>query len=162
MSRASLSKATGACVLTILAAGCARDSLDEAAWQASRHGTTVTVSGQGTPTAPLAAAAKVTERYYWIAKYQATIGQRQIVEDTVRRVEPRVSAKARARKKPAPRYLAVRTRSDARAKSKTSVMIWDTRSQQIVGNDVYDLNEPPKVDDQVKFETFSAPFVGGG
>ena len=77
MSRASVSQAGVSYALTILVVGCARDPLDEAAWEASRHGTAVTVSGRGTATAPLAAATKVMGRYYWIAKYQATIEQRQ-------------------------------------------------------------------------------------
>jgi Tfp pilus assembly protein PilE len=162
MSRAHLSKATGACVLTILAVSCARDPLDEVAWQASRHGTATTRTTRDQTTAPLDAAARITERYYWIAKYQATMEQRRIAEDTARRFETRVQANARTPKQRAPRYLAVRTRSDARAKSKTSVMIWDTQSQKIVGNEVYDLNEGPRAEAQVKFETFSARYVGGG
>ena len=40
-------------------------------------------------------------------------------------------------------------------------MIWDTQSEQIVGNNVYDVESAPPVGQTAKFETFSAEYVGG-
>jgi hypothetical protein len=41
-------------------------------------------------------------------------------------------------------------------------MIWDTQSQEVVGNDVYDLKSVPPVGSTAKFETYSAEYVGSG
>ena len=61
--------------------------------------------------------------------------------------------------KPKSRYIAVTTKQDARAKTATNVMIFDTQSESIIGNSVYDLNERPPEGQPVKFETYSASFV---
>jgi hypothetical protein len=42
------------------------------------------------------------------------------------------------------------------------VMIWDTQSETIVGNNVYDVQAPPAVGSTAKFETYSAQYVGSG
>ena len=147
----------------MLFTGCgSRDPLEEAAWQASRVGTAAGEGRGGRDTVGLDTGAQITERFYYVAKYQASQTQRQVAESVARRVAPKAAAKARAKSKPAPRYIAVRTRSDARAKTKTSVMVWDTRTEEIVGNDVYDLNDTPPSGAQVKFETYSAQFVAVG
>ena len=160
-------------------AGCTspRDPLEDAALQASRAGTLVAMSDQGRTTAAVDAGSRLAENFYFIAKYQASGEQRQFVQS----VAPKAAVKARSpkRKKPAvasgggtpakpqpikkpSRYIAVRTTQDSRAKSATSVMVWDTQSEQIVGNNVYDLNGTPPDGAQVKFETFSAEFVAAG
>ena len=144
----------------VLLTGCARDSLDEAAMRASQVGTAVGDARPGIGNAALDAGSAITARYYFVAKYEATQSQRAAVEAVARRAAPRASATARAKARPAPRYLAVRTRPDARAKTATSVMLWDTQSAQIVGNAVYDLNETPPAQALVKFETYSAAYVG--
>ena len=155
----SLALLTLVCAL----AGCgARDPLEEAAWQASRVGTAAGEGRGGRDTVGLEAGAQITARFYYVAKYEASREQRQVAESAARRAAPKAAAKARATSKPSPRYVAVRTRSDARAKTKTSVMVWDTRTEQIVGNDVYDLNETPPSGALVKFETYSAQFVAAG
>ena len=38
-------------------------------------------------------------------------------------------------------------------------MIFDTQSESIIGNSVYDLNERPPEGQAVHFETYSASFV---
>jgi hypothetical protein len=35
-------------------------------------------------------------------------------------------------------------------------MIWDTQSQEVVGNNVYDVRRPPPVGSTAKFDTYSA------
>ena len=152
----------GCIAMLALAGGCTQDALDETALRASEAGTRAGIAPTGSPTSAMEAGAKVTERYYWVAKYQATLEQRQVAEKTARRAAPAVVAKAKAQGRTAPRYLAVRTRSDTRSKTRTSVMVWDTQSESIVGNSVYDLNETPRAEAHVKFETYSAPFVGSG
>ncbi len=87
------------------------------------------------------------------------------IADTQPRPEPEPEGtpkKQAVRKKSAPRYIAVDTEADARSKGAKSVMIWDTQSQQIVGNDVYDVQAVPRVGTIARFETYSAKYVGSG
>jgi len=41
-------------------------------------------------------------------------------------------------------------------------MIWDTQSQTVVGNSVYDVQDTPSVGSTAKFDTYSAQYVGAG
>lgn len=63
-----------------------------------------------------------------------------------------------------PRYIAVETEKNAQdvPGTKKAVMIWDTQSQEIVGNNVYDIGTAPAVGSNSRFETFSAEYVGAG
>ena len=122
----------------------------------------------------LEAGSRSAERYYFVKKYEATLEQRHIAEAAGRQAEARVRAGASRPVQPPrsgragklqpnfARYLAVRTRSDARAKTPVGVMIWDTQTQEIVGNSMYDMNSPPPAGASVKFETFAAEYVGAG
>lgn len=109
---------------------------------------------------------------YIIAKHQATERQRRIAEQRARVYYGRVVAqrkrdeqsgrKVAARKHS--RYIAVDTERDEKTspKAKKAVMIWDTQSESVVGNNVYDVQSPPAVGSTAKFETYSAEYVGGG
>jgi len=158
----------GASQLARLAAGgflilsaCSHDAVDDAAWQASRYGTAAGEGHGGRDTAGLQAATQITEKFYYVAKYEATLEQRRVAEAVGRKAAPARAHIAHHGVKP-PRYLAVQTQPDARAKTKTNVMIFDTESQEIVGNNVYDLNGKPPAGTVVKFETYAAEFVGSG
>ena len=119
-----------------------------------------------------AVGAVVAATTYIIAKHQASVRQRQIAEQRARAAYARMEAQRRrdaaagrrtaARKKT--RYIAVDTVKDERTspKAKKSVMIWDTQSQEIVGNNVYDVESTPRVGTTAKFETYSAQYVGSG
>jgi len=69
-----------------------------------------------------------------------------------------------ALKKRLPRYIAVDTPKDKRSApgTKKDVMIWDTQSESLVGNNVYDVSSPPAVGATAKFDTYSAQYVGNG
>ncbi len=125
--------------------------------QAAGAGTTESVAiGAATG----AAIAAVT---YIIAKHEATERQHRIAEERAQRAYAQMSAerKSKARKT---RYIAVDTEKDAHtsAEAKKSVMIWDTQSQEVVGNNVYDVKSPPPVGSTAKFDTYSAEYVGSG
>ena len=62
------------------------------------------------------------------------------------------------------RYIAVDTEKNEQTapEAKKSVMIWDTQSQEVVGNNVYDVKSPPAVGSTAKFDTYSAEYVGSG
>jgi len=67
-------------------------------------------------------------------------------------------------KKTLPRYIAVDTPKDKRSApgTKKDVMIWDTQSEALVGNYVYDVSSPPAIGGTAKFDTYSAQYVGNG
>jgi hypothetical protein len=124
------------------------------------------------------AVALVAGGAYIIAKHQATERQRKIAEQRARiylakrqeaeKAAARASAQSASTspttKKKAPkenRYIAVRTEKEDFNTGKDAVMIFDTKSNSIVGNQVYDLKQTPKVGSVQKFDTYSAEFVGG-
>lgn len=78
-----------------------------------------------------------------------------------RETAPEPAPKPKPRKK-IPRYIAVDTEPDERSQGAKSVMLWDTYSQQIVGNNVYDIEVAPQMLKTAKFETFAAQYVGTG
>jgi len=102
---------------------------------------------------------------YVIAKHQATERQHQIAEERARRAYADMSAKRKEQMKAhKTRYIAVDTEKNEQtsAGAKKSVMIWDTQSQEVVGNNVYDVKSPPTVGSTAKFDTYSAEYVGSG
>lgn len=112
-----------------------------------------------------------------ISKQQATARQRQIALQNARAAEARLLAQqktsrpsgssgtqvAKSKKAPAsmPKYIAVdtvtSTESPAGAKP---VMLYDTQSRKIVGNDVYNMKNKPAVGSNKKFDTMTAQYVG--
>lgn len=152
-----------ACSLVLIAAllaGCdtvtpPADNLDRAALEASHDGSLANYDNSGRGHAGINAAGKVTERYYWVAKYAATPVQRAVA---VERGRAAVKKMAKRHEKPKSRYIAVKTKGDARAKTATNVMIFDTQSESIIGNAVYDLNERPPGGQPIRFETYSASY----
>ena len=105
-----------------------------------------------------AAIAAVT---YVIAKHQATERQHRIAEERAQRAYAERKSQLKARRT---RYIAVDTVKDEHTSpgAKKSVMIWDTQSQEVVGNNVYDVKSPPPVGSTAKFDTYSAEYVGSG
>jgi len=75
-----------------------------------------------------------------------------------------VSQETHALKAKLPRYVAVDTVKDKRSAPGTQkdVMIWDTQSEALVGNYVYDVQKTPSVGSTAKFDTYSAEYVGNG
>lgn len=113
---------------------------------------------------------------YIVAKEQASARQRKIAEQRARlylaqqaerqkKVAHRSTATTSKTIAAAPkksRYIAVKTVKEETSKGSDQVMIFDTQSNQIVGNNVYDLKAPPKVGQTTKFDTYSAEYVGTG
>ncbi|MDR3406421.1 MAG: hypothetical protein P4L99_28310 [Chthoniobacter sp.] len=102
---------------------------------------------------------------YVIAKHQATERQRRIAEQRARVYYGHLAPEKKvALKKKKVRYIAVDTEKNEQTspKAKKSVMIWDTQSESVVGNSVYDVESTPSVGSTAKFETYSAEYVGTG
>lgn len=125
----------------------------------------------------LGAAAVVAATAYVVAKHQADVEQRRIAEARARlylakleeqreREEAAAAAAAAAAKKPKPvkkpRYIAVETEKREGYQGKSAVMIYDTESQKLVGNNVYDLKSAPKTGTVSKYDTVQAQYVGAG
>jgi hypothetical protein len=63
---------------------------------------------------------------------------------------------------PLPKRIAVEV-PDSRKQGKSTVMLWDTASEQLVGNNVYDLSDKPAQGSQVAlFSGAPAQYVGSG
>ncbi len=128
--------------------------------------------------AALGAAALAAGVSYVIAKHQATERQRKIAEQRARLyMAQRAAARQQAARKAATasssgtkkakapketRYIAVETPNESFNKGQSAVMIYDTQSDEIVGNNVYDLKTTPKVGQTSKFDTYTAEYVGTG
>ena len=99
---------------------------------------------------------------YVIAKHQATEQQRRIAQANAELYYAKLDAEQKAAmKKKKVRYIAVDTKKDNKIKGQKAVMVFDTKSQEIVGNDVYDVKTSPKVGQTTKFDTYTAQYVGG-
>jgi len=98
---------------------------------------------------------------YVIAKHQATERQRRIAEERARLAYENAPAPQKAKYRKT-RYIAVDTVREKNSTGAKSVMIYDTQSQQVVGNNVYDVKQAPKEGTVSKFDTYSAEYVGSG
>jgi hypothetical protein len=96
-----------------------------------------------------------------IARMKTKRGKQPEIE--ARRMKPAV-AKGEQRAKKLPRYIAVDTAKDERTvpQAAKSVVIFDTETQEVVGNNVYDVKSTPPVGGTAKFETYTAEYVGSG
>lgn len=112
-----------------------------------------------------------------ISKQQATARQRQIALQNARAAEARLLAQqskasrtsssrtqvASSKKAPAtmPKFIAVDTETSSQSPTGAKpVMVYNTQSRQIVGNDVYNLKSRPSVGSTKKFDTMTAQYVG--
>ena len=112
-----------------------------------------------------------------ISKQQATARQRQIALQNARAAEARMLAQqqkarssssggtqvAKSKKAPAsmPKYIAVDTVTSSQSPTGAKpVMVYDTQSRSIVGNDVFNLKSQPAVGSNKKFDTVTAQYVG--
>jgi hypothetical protein len=124
------------------------------------------VPNWGSGAANAAAAAAVAGLVvYIIEKRQASERQRQIADERARRAYNNMSSKRKAALKAKKvRYIAVDTEKNAKTspQAKKSVMVWDTQTQRVAGNDVYDVKKSPAVGETAKFDRYSAEYVGSG
>lgn len=112
----------------------------------------------------LATGAAVGVAAYVIAKHQATERQRRVAEERARLAYQQMQARAQRTNQPRKRtrYIAVDTVREKTSTGARSVMLFDTQTQQVVGNNVYDVKQAPKEGTVTKFDTISAEYVGSG
>jgi hypothetical protein len=92
---------------------------------------------------------KATERQRQAAREQADFAQQMIEQHGTRGLKRS-------------RYIAVATLREPDSEGAKSLMIFDTQTEQVVGNRVYDVKTEPKNGQFGKFETYSAEYVGTG
>jgi hypothetical protein len=109
----------------------------------------------------LATGAAVGVTAYIIAKHKATERQRRIAEERARLAYQSAPPPRQAQYRKS-RYIAVNTVREKDSAGAKSVMIYDTQTQQVVGNEVYDVKQTPKEGSISKFDTYSAEYVGNG
>ena len=118
-----------------------------------------------------------------LATHEASVKQRAVAEQNGRRAVAKLQARIAAQekapprvkpsggKKPAlasrsprklPRVIAIVTEKDSQTDGKAAkaIMLFDTHSQQIVGNKVYDIESEPRPGEEVRFETHAANYLG--
>ena len=116
----------------------------------------------------LGTAAVVATTVYIVAKRRASERQRLLAEQRARAVAAKMEAKQKREvaagktTKKKSRYIAVDTVKDEKSTGAKTVMIFDTQSKEIVGNNVYDVKEAPATGSVAKFDTYSAEYVGTG
>lgn len=109
---------------------------------------------------------------YVIAKHQASERQKKVAEQRARlylaeqeakekAAAAQASASKKKAKKPA-RYIAVKTEKEDFNTGKEAVMVFDTQTNELVGNNVYDVKSTPKAGQMAKFDTYTAEYVGTG
>ena len=106
-----------------------------------------------------------TAATFVLAYYEATELQRQVALKNAKRAVAVIHSQPKKReaiRKKKIRYLAVDTEKDERAVGEATVMIFDTESAQIVGNNVYDVSVQPPLGVTAQFDTYAATYVGTG
>jgi hypothetical protein len=99
--------------------------------------------------------------YHVIAVHEATERQRRVAEEQVRLAYQQMPSERRTEVRTR-RYIAVATVREQNSTGAKSLMIYDTKTEQVVGNNVYDVDVEPKDKQVSKFDTYSAEFVGTG
>ena len=89
---------------------------------------------------------------------QSTLARKRVMA-YLRRMSPAQRKAMRAR---AVRYICVTTTPSPGSKGRATCMAWDTQAQEFVGNNAYDLINPPPVGSEVQFPSFKAAYVGDG
>ena len=97
-----------------------------------------------------------------VAVHEATERQRQLAHEQGRVAYQQLIEQEKTRGVKESRYIAVATLREPDSEGAKSLMIFDTQTEQVVGNHVYDVKTEPKTGQVVKFESYSAEYVGTG
>jgi tetratricopeptide (TPR) repeat protein len=96
-----------------------------------------------------------------IVQRVATNRQRSVAEERARLADEQMTPEQKARVHKA-RYIVVDTVREKDSVGAKSLMIYDTQTQQVIGDNVYDVKAAPKPGQVSKFDTFDAEYVGTG
>lgn len=130
-----------ALLLSFLGAGClSEETIRRIEGTPGQEGTGITLS-------------RVPEVIRILAVHDATPEQRRAARDTA------VRSGASGPEGRSARYLAVQTTDTEASQGAVSVMVWDTESAEIVGNNVYDLAIRPRPGNVAMIDDRPAQFV---
>ncbi len=152
-------------VVILLFAGCAGEEGEEEIHSTRSVGFSAGLGSAQSMSSTATSGAVQTAATFVLAYYEATERQRQVALKNARRAIAVIRSQPKKRtamKKKRIRYLAVDTEKDERAVGKATVMIFDTESEQIVGNNVYDVSTKPPLGVTAQFDTYAATYVGTG
>jgi hypothetical protein len=97
-----------------------------------------------------------------VAVHEATEHQRQVAQEQGHFAYQQLMEHHKTRSVKESRYIATATVREPDSKGAKSLMIFDTQTDQVVGNHVYDVKTEPKTGQVGKFESYSAEYVGTG
>ena len=97
-----------------------------------------------------------------VAVHEATERQRQVAQEQGHFAYQQPIEQDKTKGAKGSRYIAVATVREPDSKGAKSLMIFDTQTDQVVGNHVYDVKTEPKSGQVGKFESYSAEYVGTG
>ena len=121
--------------------------------------------GSSTDTLGAMDLARIIQTQTMLIRHKATKEQIQVAQVRATTYYTRLAPEKKVvLKKKKVRYIAVDTvrSKEAPPKAKKTVMIWDTQSESVAGNNVYDVQSTPSVGSTAKFDTYSAEYVGNG
>jgi len=96
---------------------------------------------------------------YYLQKYGADAEQRlQATKAGQRLLKDRIAVGSRRSE----RYVAVDVPKSSLSKGDAQIMLFDTQTASVVGNEVYDLRKAPDLTTRLIFDTYSAEYVGTG
>lgn len=95
-----------------------------------------------------------------LKKYEASEQQKAVAQARAEAYMEGLNAAQKKEVKKKQRYIAVNTKKDNRIQGEKAVMVFDTKEEKIVGNDVYDIKEAPPTGSTAKFDTVTATYVG--
>jgi hypothetical protein len=97
-----------------------------------------------------------------VAVHEATERQRQAAQEQGHLASQQIAEQHKTRGAKNSHYIAVATVREPDSQGAKSLMIFDTQTDQVVGNHVYDVKTEPKTGQVSKFESYSAEYVGTG
>jgi hypothetical protein len=97
-----------------------------------------------------------------VAVHEATERQRQVAQEQGHFAYHQLIEQHKTRGVKESHYIAVATVREPDSKGAKSLMIFDTQTDQVVGNHVYNVKTEPKTGQVGKFEAYSAEYVGTG
>ena len=109
--------------------------------------------------------ARVIQTQTMLIRHQATEEQKRVAQQRATTYYTHLAPEKKVvLKKKKVRYIAVDTvrSKEAPPKAKKTVMIWDTQSECLASNNVYDVETLPALGATAKFDTYSAEYVGNG
>ncbi len=152
-------------VAIIIFSGCAGENGEGESYSTDAVGFSAGLGSAQSMASTATSGAVQTAATFVLAYYEATERQRQVAMKNARRAVAVIRSqpkKREAMKKKKIRYIAVDTEKDERAVGAATVMIFDTESEQIVGNNVYDVSVQPPLGATAQFDTYAATYVGTG